>query len=143
MAGTLAVVGDTWTLLILRDAFYGIRRFEDFQRDLGIARNILSHRLRRLVDHGLFERREYSRRPVRREYRLTEKGKDLFGVLIAMQAWGDRWAFDDEDRLTLIHRGCGSEAAAIPTCSECGEVLDPGNVRVEPVPVLRRARRPA
>lgn len=141
VARTLGVVGDAWTLLILRDAFYGVRRFEDFRRDLGIARNILSHRLSRLVDHGLFERRLYSERPRRHEYRLTDRGRDLFGVLVALQAWGDRWARDEPGRMTLTHLGCGRQAHAVPACSECGEPLDPQNVRVDPVPVVPEARR--
>lgn len=141
VARTLGVVGDAWTLLILRDAFYGVRRFEDFRRDLGIARNILSHRLKRLVDHGLFERRPYSDHPTRHEYRFTERGRDLFGVLVALQAWGDRWARDVPGRMTLTHLGCGRRAHAVPACSECGELLHPHNVRVDPVPVLPEARR--
>lgn len=141
VARTLAVVGDAWTVLILRDAFYGVRRFEDFQRDLGIARNILSHRLKRLVDHGLFERRLYSERPRRFEYRFTARGRDLFGVLVALQAWGDRWARDEPGGMTLTHLDCGRRAHAVPACSECGGRLDPHNVRVDPVPVVPEARR--
>jgi DNA-binding HxlR family transcriptional regulator len=141
VARTLAVVGDAWTLLILRDAFYGVRRFEDFRRNLGIARNILSHRLKRLVERGLFERRQYSERPRRHEYRLTARGRDLFGVLVALQAWGDQWAPDEPGRMTLTHLGCGRQAHAVPACSECGERLGPHNVRVDPVPVAPELRR--
>ncbi len=141
VARTLAVVGDAWTLLILRDAFYGVRRFEDFRRNLGIARNILSHRLKRLVEQGLFEKRQYSDRPLRYEYRFTDRGRDLFGVLVALQAWGDRWARDEPGRMTLTHLGCGRHAHAVPACSECGEPLDPHNVRVDPVPVVPEVRR--
>jgi DNA-binding HxlR family transcriptional regulator len=141
VARTLAVVGDAWTLLILRDAFYGVRRFEDFQRDLGIARNILSHRLKRLVDQGLLARHLYSERPRRHEYRFTARGRDLFGVLVALQAWGDRWAHDEPGRMTLTHLGCGRRAHAVPACSECGDRLEPHTVRVDPVPVAPEARR--
>src|SRR6185437_16671788 len=91
IARALEVLGDRWTLLVIRDAFLGVHRFDDFQRDLGVARNVLSDRLARLVDEGLLERRRYQERPERFEYRLTEKGLDLFEVLAALMHWGDRW----------------------------------------------------
>ncbi len=90
VARTLDVVGDKWTLLVLRDAFYGVRRFEDFARDLGIARNVLTDRLGTLVDAGVLERRQYTEHPPRFEYRLTAKGRDLLPVLLTMMRWGDK-----------------------------------------------------
>src|ERR1700674_3118054 len=108
IAQALGVVGEWWTLLIIRDAFRGIRRFEDFQRDLGVARNVLTRRLNRLVDHGILERRLYQERPDRYEYRLTEKGLDLYGVIVGLMKWGDRWAVAQRGPpLTLTHKGCG------------------------------------
>lgn len=91
VARALEVVGERWTLLILRDAFLGVRRFDDFQRSLGVARNVLNARLQRLVEHGLLERRRYQERPERFEYRLTEMGLDLLPVIEALMRWGDRW----------------------------------------------------
>ncbi len=92
VASTLEVIGERWTLLIVRDVFLGIRRFEDLQRDLGVARNILQVRLERLVEEGILVKRPYQERPLRSEYRLTEKGADLWPVLVAMLQWGDRHA---------------------------------------------------
>src|SRR5687768_7420595 len=91
VARTLDVVGEWWTMLIIRDAFRGVRRFEDFQRSLGIARNVLTARLQRLVDEGVIERRPYQDNPLRHEYRLTAKGLDLYPVLVSLMQWGDRW----------------------------------------------------
>ncbi|MBV8481036.1 MAG: helix-turn-helix transcriptional regulator [Actinobacteria bacterium] len=89
VARTLELVGERWTLLIIRDAFLGRRRFEEFQESLGIARNVLTDRLGKLVDHGIFERVRYQERPERYEYRLTEKGYDLRLALGALMQWGD------------------------------------------------------
>ncbi len=94
VASTLEVIGERWTLLIIRDVFLGIRRFDDIQRDLGVARNILQVRLERLVEEGILVKRPYQERPLRSEYRLTEKGADLWPVLVAMLQWGDRHALE-------------------------------------------------
>ncbi|HJO20101.1 MAG TPA: helix-turn-helix domain-containing protein, partial [Acidimicrobiales bacterium] len=91
IARTLEAVGDRWTLLILRDLFRGVRRFERLHGDLGIARNLLTDRLRRLEEAGVVQRVPYQERPVRHEYRLTAKGRDLSPALVALMAWGDRW----------------------------------------------------
>jgi DNA-binding HxlR family transcriptional regulator len=95
VAQCLEVVGEWWTLLIIRDAFLGVRRFDDFQARLGISRNILNRRLSHLVDHGVLERLPYQVNPPRSEYRLTDKGRDLWHVIAAMRQWGDRWAAPD------------------------------------------------
>lgn len=135
VARTLDVVGDKWTLLVLRDAFYGVRRFEDFTRDLGIARNVLASRLSRLVDAGVMERRRYEDHPPRFEYRLTAKGRDLLPVLLTMMYWGDTWAKPDDDApIDLVHRDCGEATHAVTTCAACGDALTPFNVTVEPLP---------
>jgi DNA-binding HxlR family transcriptional regulator len=91
VARSLEIVGERWTLLIVRDAFLGMRRFEEFQEDLGIARNVLTDRLNRLVDEDIFERVRYSERPERYEYKLTKKGRDLSLALTALRQWGDEY----------------------------------------------------
>jgi len=142
VARTLDVVGEWWTLLIIRDAFLGARHFEEFQRRTGIARNILAERLERLVENGVFERRPYQERPLRHEYRLTEKGRELFGVLTALRQWGDRWAAEGDPPMVLEHRDCGYVAVGVLTCSECGEPLTPYNVRAKGRLITRPAPRP-
>lgn len=134
VARTLDVVGDKWTLLVIRDAFYGVRRFEHFTRDLGIARNVLTDRLGRLVDAGILERQLYQDRPPRYEYRLTRKGRDLLPVLVTLMRWGDTWTPDDEPPVDLIHRDCGNATHAVVSCAHCGEDLTPFNIRIEPLP---------
>ena len=120
VAGSLEVVGERWTLLIVRDVFLGIRRFEDLQRDLGVARNVLQARLERLVENGIFVKRPYQERPLRCEYRLTEKGADLWPVLVALLTWGDRYAIEGERPMLLQHRGCGGELDDRRRCTVCG-----------------------
>lgn len=133
VAQTLEVVGEWWTLLILRDAFLGIARFEDFQRRLGIARNVLSDRLDTLVEHGVLERCRYQERPPRDEYRLTAKGRDLAPVIHALREWGDRWVFGRRRApLRIVHELCGRRTHAVTTCEVCGEVLKPGETRAIP-----------
>jgi DNA-binding HxlR family transcriptional regulator len=130
IARTLDVVGEWWTLLILRDAFRGVHRFEEFQGSLGIARNVLTVRLGKLVDHGILERRPVPEHAGRHEYRLTEKGLDLQPVLLGLLRWGDRWATgDDEPPVVLTHTGCGYDADPRLVCGRCGGALHPGNVR--------------
>jgi DNA-binding HxlR family transcriptional regulator len=138
VARSVSVVGDPWTLLILREAFLGTRRFDDFQAGLGASRAVLSDRLEKLVDHGVFERRPYQRKPTRHEYRLTEKGIELYPVIVSLAAWGDRWLDGGEGRpLELIHSDCGAVTTARLHCSECREPLDPQRVTTRPGPALR------
>jgi DNA-binding HxlR family transcriptional regulator len=118
------LLGDWWTPLVLRDAFYGVRRFEEFQRGLGIARTTLTDRLRRLVDEGLMERRAYQSEPVRYEYVLTEKGADFWPVLLAMGRWGDKWlAGEAGPPVTVHHTRCGHDTEAAVVCGACGEPM--------------------
>lgn len=126
---TLALVGDRWTLLILRDVFRGIRRFGDFCADLGIARNILADRLDRLVDHGILERVPYQDRPLRHEYRLTARGRDLSPALIALMRWGDRWAVEGEPPTLLVHDACGAELEQLLQCPRCDVEVTPAHIR--------------
>ena len=137
VASTLEVVGERWTLLIVRDVFLGIRRFEDLQRDLGIARNVLQARLERLVEEGVLVKRPYQDRPLRCEYRLTEKGADLWPVLVALLNWGDRHGLEGERTLILQHRGCGGELDDRRRCTTCGA----GISYTEAVAVRTGARR--
>jgi DNA-binding HxlR family transcriptional regulator len=123
IAGTLELVGERWTLLILRDAFLRVRRFEDFQRSLGIARNVLSARLQLLCDEGILERRAYQERPVRYEYRLTEKGIDLWPILMTIMKWGDRHMADDGPPMLIEHKGCGGLLDDHLICDRCGQAL--------------------
>ena len=124
VAQCLDVVGEWWSLLIVRDAFLGVTRFDDFQARLGISRNILTRRLNHLVDNGILKRVPYQDRPPRSEYRLTGKGRDLWHVVTAMRQWGDRWAAPGGPPLEISHTVCGHIVTAVPACSHCGEPLD-------------------
>jgi DNA-binding HxlR family transcriptional regulator len=134
VAQCLEIVGEWWSLLIVRDAFLGVTRFEDLQARLGISRNILTQRLNRLVDKGVLKRVPYQERPPRSEYRLTEKGRDLWHVVTAMRQWGDRWAAPSGPPLTIRHTACGRVVKAVPVCSHCGEPLDVRAVTAVPGP---------
>lgn len=123
VAQCLEVVGEWWTPLIIRDAFFGVTRFDGFQARLGVSRNVLTQRLNRLVDAGIFERRAYSERPPRYEYVLTEQGRDLWPVINAMRQWGDRWRSPDGPPLRLLHTPCGHVANSIDVCAECGQPM--------------------
>lgn len=129
VAATLEVVGDPWTLLILRDAFLGVRRFEQWQERLGVARNVLAARLKSLVAHGVLERRAYCERPPRYEYVLSPKGRDLYDVILTMAAWGDRHVYGGCGRpVSYIHRGCGERFSPGLVCEACGEAVAPGDL---------------
>ena len=123
IARSMAVVGERWTLVILREAFMRARRFEDYQQGTGIARNILTDRLNKLVDHDILERRPYAEHPGRtlNEYRLTQKGLDLYPVLVSLMQWGDRYGGLDQPPVTLEHKQCGHVSTPRFVCGECGE----------------------
>jgi DNA-binding HxlR family transcriptional regulator len=120
VAAALAVVGDPWTLLILREAFFGVRRFDEWQARLGVARNVLAARLKSLVEHGVLETRLYSAHPPRKDYVLTAKGRDLRPVLLTLKAWGDRHVYGDARPLDWVH-ACGAELEPQLVCAACGE----------------------
>ena len=134
IAATLDVIGDRWSLLILRDIFRGGHRFSEIQADLGIAKNLLSERLSRLVDHGLLERVPYQERPVRYDYRLTQKGADLSPALIALMGWGDRWYADGGAPTVLVHDRCGEPLELAVRCPCCHDTVSPGHIRSRPGP---------
>jgi DNA-binding HxlR family transcriptional regulator len=137
VAQCLEVVGEWWSMLIIRDAFLGVCRFDDFQARLGVSRNILNLRLTSLVDAGVLTRAPYQERPARYEYRLTGKGRDLWPVLTTMREWGDRWAAPRGAPLDLVHEGCGAVMHLRHTCSACGEPTDASSVRAQPGPGAR------
>ena len=132
IARALELVGERWTILILRDVFLGTYRFEKLQNELGIARNVLQTRLERLVEEGILRRVQYEQRPPRFEYRLTEAGRDLFPVVVSLLQWGDRWtAGEAGPPLLLVHEPCGQPAGAVLACSQCGEEITLENVHPE------------
>lgn len=130
IARSLAVFGDRWTMLIVRELFLGTRRFDAFQAQTGMSSHLLSARLKRLEKDGIIERRLYQTRPRRYEYRLTTKGKDLHGIVVALRAWGLRWCGLDraEPAVKLVHTTCGGEVGSALICRDCGEALHPRNV---------------
>lgn len=141
MSRTLSVIGDRWTLLILRECFLKVRRFEDFQRQLGIGRPILTDRLQKLVDNFVLTKVAYQERPTRYEYRLTHKGLDLYPVIMAVVHWGDVHMAGRKGRPLLhIHARCGHDFDPLQVCSACGEILDPRQVQVKPGPGAARPR---
>jgi DNA-binding HxlR family transcriptional regulator len=129
VAQCLEVVGEWWSMLIVRDLFLGITRFEDFHQRLGISRNILNQRLEHLIERGVIDRVPYCEHPVRYDYRLTEKGKDLWLVLSAMRQWGDRWEAPEGPPMELVHTGCGHVAEVVAACSVCGEPVNRRDMR--------------
>src|ERR1039458_9745384 len=147
IAGALEVVGERWSLLIVRDVLLGLRRFDELQAHLGIARNVLQTRLARLVDHGVLEKRLYRERPSRYEYRLTEKGLDLWPTLVALMYWADEHATPPGGPPVLLtHRTCGGAVDEHRVCTVCGERLSVRDVlalagpgAAPEHPLLRRA----
>jgi DNA-binding HxlR family transcriptional regulator len=134
VAQCLEVIGEWWSMLIVRDVFMGVTRFDDFQRRLGIARNILQARLNHLVDAGVLVPVPYSEHPPRYDYRLTDKGRELWPVLTAMRQWGDRYAAPDGPPIHLTHKACGHVSEAIMVCSACAEPLGARDVVAVPGP---------
>ena len=138
MRATLELIGERWSLLVIREVFYGRRRFSEMQRTLGVARNVLSNRLERLVDAGILERRPYSERPERYEYFLTEKGLDLWPTLVALMFWGDKhMPTKDGPPARLVHKGdCGGEVNDRRICERCGKELEVREARAILSPAL-------
>lgn len=134
VARTAGLVADPWTLLVLRDLFLGVTRFEQFRRDLGVATNVLTDRLDRIVEAGLVDREPYQDHPVRHEYRLTESGTDLYGALAALLAWGDQHLAPDGPPMLLHHTTCDHATTPVVACHHCGTALTAADVRATPGP---------
>ncbi|HEV7827015.1 MAG TPA: helix-turn-helix domain-containing protein [Mycobacteriales bacterium] len=134
LARALEVVGERWTLLIVRDALLGVRRFDEFGDSLGIARNVLSARLHTLVEHGVLERVRYSERPERHEYRLTPRGTDLATAVIALMQWGDRHLAPQGPPRLTEHARCGGPVDVGFVCPACGTGVGPGELAPRPNP---------
>ncbi len=126
IAAALEVIGDPWTLLVIRDAFSGVRRFEQWQDRLGVARNVLAARLKTLVAHGILEPQVYSERPLRHEYVLTRKGKDLYAVLLTLHGWGAKYMYGggQDAGVAIVHKGCGQLLDPGLACNCCGEKVE-------------------
>ncbi len=131
VARSLSVFGDRWTLLILRDCFMGIKRFDDFMNDLKLSRTILTDRLNKLVEHGVLKKEPYQEKPTRHDYKLTEKGLALHPVIMAIVQWGDTfYAENGEPPIIRTHKKCGHDFNAVSICSECREPIHPHDVKV-------------
>jgi DNA-binding HxlR family transcriptional regulator len=134
VAQCLEIVGEWWSMLIIRDAFMGITRFDDFQQRLGISRNILQQRLNHLVEADVLKKVPYSERPPRHDYKLTGRGRDLWPILTAMRQWGDAHAAPDGPPVQVVHRDCGHVTEAVLICGSCGERIGPRDVKAVPGP---------
>ncbi len=132
IARSLEIIGDRWTILILRDAFRGIRRFDELRRDLDIARPVLADRLRKLVDHGVMTKVLYQDRPPRFEYRLTAMGMELSPALVALMRWGDKHLIEGGAPTVLVHERCGHELDQGFWCSSCQQTFSPADIASRP-----------
>ncbi len=140
VAQTLEIIGEWWTLLIIRDCFLGVRRFDEFVERLGIARNVLTSRLETLVDAGILERRAYDEGRGRYDYLLTTKGRALWPVLTALRQWGDEWVLGEgNEPLVLEHKACSHQTSAVMVCHHCHEPLDAHAVLAVPGPGASRS----
>lgn len=127
------MIGDRWVFLILREAFFGVRRYDALRRNTGASPTVLADRLKRLVAGSVFERVRYGEHKTRYEYRLTKKGRDLYPIIVMLLAWGDRWeAGEDGPPLLLVHEPCGSRLDPRVTCTACGEGVTARDVRWAP-----------
>ena len=132
VAATLELVGDPWTMLIVREAFLGVTRFEQWQCKLGVARNVLAARLKTLTEHGLLSREVYSTRPVRQEYLLTAKGRDLLPILTAMLTFGDRHIYGEgREPQIYTHLTCGRRFQPEVVCACCKQEVRPADLRID------------
>lgn len=134
IANALDLIGEWWTILILREAFFGTRRFEDFQQHLGIARNILTARLRKLCNNGVMQRIPIKEGAKRHEYKLTSMGRDLFPTLIALTQWGDRWLHESGAPVKFVERATGEEIAKVAIQTKQGRELDARELALKPGP---------
>jgi DNA-binding HxlR family transcriptional regulator len=136
----LSLVGERWSLLILRETFFGVRRYAEFARNLSIPRPTLSARLKTLVDAGLLDRVRYATDPDRHEYRLTQAGRELFAAIVVLMRWGDKYLAGSEGPpLLLRHNDCGEIAESYVACRHCGGEISIDKVTPEPGPAFRDA----
>ena len=138
IARSMEVLGERWAILVMREAFYGTTRFDDFARHLGIASNILSARLKELVEHGMLERVPEG---ARHAYRLTEKGRDFFPAFLALKRWSDRWMAPNGPAVRMVERATGQDIAVPPPAGADGQPLTPEAVRLLPGPGAGEAMR--
>ena len=129
IAAVAGLIGDKWSMLVLRDVFRGVRRFDELCGDLGMSRAVLTERLKRLVDAGVLTKVPYQERPVRHEYRLTPMGVELSPMLVALMRWGDRWLGDGATTATLVHGPCGTELHQAFWCPTCRRTFGPAAIR--------------
>jgi len=138
VARALSIVGDRWTLLILRDSFLGTKRFDKFQKQIGLSRHRLTDRLNKLVEYEILRKVPYQEKPLRHEYRLTRKGVEFYPVLMTLAKWGDNWmAGGDGAPIEYTHTACNHNMTVNICCSECGEVINPKEVIPKVGPGLR------
>jgi DNA-binding HxlR family transcriptional regulator len=146
LARTLGVIGDRWTMLVLRECFLGTRRYDDFQHNLAAAPHIVAARLKKLVENKVLEKRRYQDRPPRYEYRLTERGHELYPAFIALIGWGEKWLKSPHGPATIrTHKGCNHRLHVVAACAACGEPVSARDVKAQLTPryVAERARRAA
>lgn len=146
LARTLGVIGDRWTMLVLREAFLGTRRYDDFQRNLAAAPHIVAARLKKLVEHKVLEKRRYQDRPPRYEYRLTARGLELYPALLALIGWGEKWLKSPQGPATIrIHKSCDHRLQVVAVCAACGAAVAARDVTAVMTPrfAAERARRAA
>jgi DNA-binding HxlR family transcriptional regulator len=141
VARSLELIGDRWTMLVIREAFMGTRRFDDYQRKLGCARNVLAGRLGRLVDADILRKHRYQERPARYEYRLTRKGVELWPAIMTLMKWGDHHVSPDGPPVRMLHTGCDGELDERLRCDRCGAELSPSDVYAAPGPGLTEPAR--
>ncbi|MGB0572493.1 MAG: winged helix-turn-helix transcriptional regulator [Alphaproteobacteria bacterium] len=139
-ARTIELLGNEWTLMVLRELFLGSRRFDEMQSQTGASPHTLSQRLKRLEREGILRRETYSTRPPRHEYRLTAKGRDLWPVIIAMKNWGDCWFEEGGTPVEIRHKGCGAKVAPRMTCPDCGERMHAHDAEPRLSPEFEHAR---
>lgn len=144
-ARTIELLGNEWTLMVLREMFLGARRFDELQCQTGVSPHTLSQRLKRLERERIVRRETYSERPKRHEYRLTARGRDLWPVIMAMKGWGDRWldGGDGAPPVSITHKGCGQTVAPQMTCPECGDVMQAHDAEPRLSPEFEEAREAA
>ncbi len=132
VARTLAVIGDQWTMMVLKEAFAGVETFEAWQNRLGVARSTLSARLKHLVEEGILKKTQYQTKPTRFAYRLTESGRDLFRVGLLMISWGEKWVSENSDERYLVHTSCKQRLHPLVVCVACGETVTSRSVTIGP-----------